>query len=74
MANGVGYICEKCGSPNVLFDAYAVWDHIAQRMELHSHYDFESCSTCGSEGSVTEVSLEVYEAALEKDWSEVNDG
>ena len=68
----VGYICKHCGSPDILFDAYASWDYINQRMELHSHYDKgHRCNECGGEDCEIEVDMETYKKALER---EENDG
>ena len=68
----VGYICKHCGSPDILFDAYASWDYINQRMELHSHYDKgHRCNECGGEDCEIEVDMETDKKALER---EVTDG
>ena len=65
----VGYICEYCGSPHILFDAYAEWDYIDQRMVLHSTYDKgHCCSTCGGHDCEIEVDIETYEKALGQHW------
>ena len=68
MDKPVGYICEDCGSPDILFDAYAVWDHINQRMEVHSHYDKgQRCNECGAQDCASEVDIETYEKAIMKE-------
>jgi hypothetical protein len=59
---GVGYICNACGSPSIYWDAYAVWDHISQSMDLQSSFDFSECNDCG--GEEIEVDIETYEKAL----------
>lgn len=55
MSKPIGYICENCGSTDIVFDAHAEWDHINQRMELRATYDHNSCASCGEENSATEV-------------------
>ena len=65
MGKPIGYICFNCGSPDILFDAYATWDHINQRMELHSHYDQMRCNACTGHDCEIEVDIETYEKALE---------
>jgi len=68
MDKQVGYICEDCGSTDILFDAYAVWDHINQRMELSSTYDHCDCLSCESENRQIEVDIETYEKAIMKEF------
>ena len=67
----VGYICKHSGSPDILFDAFASWDYINQRMELSTTYDHCGCLNCGGEDSQIEVDMETYKKALER---EVTDG
>lgn len=44
----MNYQCEKCGSTEVLKDAFAMWDATAQEWVLHSVYDDMVCDHCGS--------------------------
>ena len=44
----VNYKCQQCGSTEVLKDAYASWDPVAQEWYLHSVYDDMICEHCGS--------------------------
>lgn len=41
------FICADCGSRNVFWDATAVWDVSAQRMDLGASYDACRCEDCG---------------------------
>lgn len=44
----VNYQCQRCGSTEILKDAYAAWDATAQEWVLHSTYDDTVCEHCGS--------------------------
>lgn len=45
----VKLVCKKCGSGNILKDAYAAWSVEDQVWELHSVYDAVVCQDCGHE-------------------------
>lgn len=42
-------ICPKCGSAEVLRDAYASWDEDAQAWALSATFDDFTCGGCGSQ-------------------------
>ena len=63
----VAYICDDCGSPNILFDAWAVWDCSNQRMAYHSLGDGHLCMDCGAtQGYVGKGSSEIIEVDIAK--------
>jgi len=47
--NKVHPACHRCGSKEVLRDAYAVWDNDLQDWVLHSTYDDYRCDSCDEE-------------------------
>lgn len=42
-------ICERCGSDNVLVDAWARWDYETQAYVLASTQEYEWCEHCDGE-------------------------
>lgn len=42
-------VCGSCGSDDVRKDAYATWDHGAQKWVILAVYDAEYCATCDGE-------------------------
>ena len=66
MDKQVGYICEDCGSPDLVYDASARWDTRTQSMELSSTYDHCDCLSCESENRQIEVDIETYEKAVKE--------
>ena len=44
----ITYVCADCGSDSILWDAYAIWDHVIQEMVLHSTYEDTRCNECGA--------------------------
>jgi ribosomal protein S27AE len=47
----VKIICGRCGSEEVLKDAYAEWDVKSQSWVLHSTYDDNRCGHCDYDGN-----------------------
>ncbi len=39
-------VCERCGSDQILVDAWACWDHETQTYALVSTQDHEWCEAC----------------------------
>lgn len=58
MEKRIKMVCSKCGSENVVKDAFAEWNIDKQEWVLHSVYDFTSCNDCGEEDCVDEVEIE----------------
>jgi hypothetical protein len=46
--------CSKCGSKNVLRDAWAFWDENSQEWALNSIFDNAYCENCEGETSLEE--------------------
>lgn len=44
-------ICLKCGSNNIVADAFAEWSVDEQDWVLRSTYDYHICDDCGEENS-----------------------
>jgi len=59
------YICKRCGSDQITFDATAYWDVEKQDFVLTSTQDASWCGGCDGEASVDEVEVE------EKDFAEI---
>lgn len=60
----VKYVCAKCGSDDILFDAYATWNVRTQQMEVANTYDKgHFCNKCEEECSVDEVAIEELESS-----------
>lgn len=58
MAERNTYVCNHCGSNDILFDAYAAWDVENQRMSLVTTFDKgHMCEGCGEYTEPVEVSL-----------------
>lgn len=52
------YICNQCGSNNLLFDAWAAWDVENQCMSITTTLDEgHCCGTCGEPTHPIEVEL-----------------
>ena len=47
--------CRRCHSPNVMRDAWAVWNAATQEWELGPIYDHSACDDCGEEGCIEEI-------------------
>lgn len=52
--NKIKYVCEACGSEDVVWDAYAEWNQDTQEFELRSTFDYSVCNTCGKENCAVE--------------------
>lgn len=50
----VTYVCERCGSDNVVRDANAVWSVEDQRWELGGCMDAAYCEACDRETRLNE--------------------
>ena len=50
-------ICRRCGSDDVLRDAYAVWSVEDQEWVLHDTYDHAYCNNCEGDTSLIEKEL-----------------
>jgi hypothetical protein len=53
----VTYVCERCGSSDVVSDARAAWDVHTQEWTLVGHYDASECLTCQSNANLIAVEL-----------------
>jgi hypothetical protein len=53
----VAYICEHCGSSDVVSDARAAWDVHDQQWTLVGHYDASECLACQRDTSLIAVEL-----------------
>jgi hypothetical protein len=54
----VQMVCSRCGSTDVLSDAYARWNTKAQRWKLESTFDKGAyCANCDGECRIEEVPL-----------------
>lgn len=42
-------VCNRCGSDNVVKDAWAEWDPETQTWGLRTVFDYSICDDCGSE-------------------------
>ncbi len=50
MVSKVNYICEKCKSDDILFDAYATWDENSQNFSMTQCFGVGGdivCNECG---------------------------
>lgn len=46
--------CSRCHSPNVMRDAWAVWNAATQEWELGPIFDHSACDDCGAEDCIEE--------------------
>ena len=46
--------CSRCHSPNVMRDAWAVWNAATQEWELGPIFDHSACDDCGAEECIEE--------------------
>lgn len=53
----IQFVCENCGSSNVISDTRAQWNVPDQRWIVVGHYDSSECLDCESEDSIIEVEL-----------------
>ena len=47
--------CSRCHSPNVMRDAWAVWNAATQEWELGPIFDHSACDDCGAEECIEEI-------------------
>lgn len=50
--------CIYCGGPNVMRDAWAVWNIDTQKWELGNVFDHAECADCESETQINESPVE----------------
>ena len=50
-------VCNRCGSDDVMRDAYAVWSIEDQEWVTHSTYDHAYCYNCDGDTSLIEKEL-----------------
>jgi len=55
MSVPIQFVCEHCGSNDILTDAWARWNVETQEMELSSVMDAEECVHCGGETSTRSI-------------------
>ena len=53
----VTYVCDSCGSTNVISDASTKWDVATQQWIIVGHYDSAECVDCEEERHLIEVEL-----------------
>ena len=51
------YICTRCGSDRIVWDAWACYNPETQQMELENHFDFTFCKECDGECSTAKEYL-----------------
>ena len=56
----VKIVCSKCGSDNILKDAWTIWDVEQQEWVLHSVYDTVYCEDCEEETDGEEIDKTYY--------------
>ena len=52
----IDYQCNHCGSSDLLFDAWAVWNAEEQRIELETTFAMTFCKKCDGETHENEIS------------------
>lgn len=50
----IEYLCERCGSTNVVSDAILRWDVALQTWIVVGHYDSSECLDCAEETDLVE--------------------
>jgi len=58
------FVCESCGSDDVLKDAYAEWDLLKQAWVLSAVFDHTICNTCDGETNVIEAEVTLGNPAV----------
>jgi len=53
----VAFVCERCGSSDVVSDARAAWDVHTQQWTLVGHYDASECLACQQDTNLIAVEL-----------------
>jgi hypothetical protein len=53
----VAFVCERCGSSDVVKDARATWDVHQQQWTLAGYYDSAECQACERETKLIVVEL-----------------
>ena len=53
----VAFVCERCGSSEVVSDARAAWDVENQQWTLVGHYDASECLACQRDTDLIVVEL-----------------
>jgi hypothetical protein len=61
----IKYVCDECGSEDVLFDAYATWNFKKQQMEIMETYDKgHYCNNCDRERAIKQVVVSRFKKRL----------
>jgi major membrane immunogen (membrane-anchored lipoprotein) len=55
----IRYVCERCGSSDIYWDASAIWDVDKQEMELANETDQCHCNECDDHGETSTHAIEV---------------
>lgn len=58
MTKKLDMVCSKCGSHNVLRDAYVEWNVETQDWEIRNVFDASICDDCGEEDCIEEAEEE----------------
>ena len=53
----VKYVCNHCGSDDIVYDAWAQWDVEKQEFVLSHTFDYIVCNHCGKECRPTEITI-----------------
>jgi len=53
----VTFVCNTCGSEDVVVDAWAYWEKKNQRWRLATTYDHSHCNNCDDERSIKSIPL-----------------
>lgn len=51
-------VCEKCGSDDIVFDAYARWCARKDMFELGPVFEYTYCNSCDNEIDSVDVELD----------------
>jgi hypothetical protein len=61
----IKYVCDECGSEDVLFDAYTTWNFKKQQMEIMETYDKgHYCNNCDRERAIKQVVVSRFKKRL----------
>lgn len=53
----VVFVCNTCGSEDVVVDAWAAWDKEYQKWELANTFDASHCNSCDRERSIRAIPI-----------------
>jgi len=51
-------VCNKCGSDDIVFDAYARWCAMKDMFELDEVFEYTYCNSCDSETEAFDEELD----------------